>query len=1164
MKNDFTRLFRQALSLLVVLMILIQPFKVDAGPATAKPRHTADMSKDRTITGKVSMKEDGSGMPGVNVVLKGTQKGSTTNTAGEYSIDVTGDNPVLVFSFVGYVVQEIVVGNRSVVDAVLSPSEENLNEVVVTALGIKREERSLGYSIGRVDGKEFNRVAQENVLNAMGGKVAGVTINQTGGTGSSVSMVIRGATSLSSDNQPLFVIDGVPVANSLNNVTQIGNDNRVDYGNAISGINPDDIASVTVLKGPSAAALYGSRAGNGVVLITTKTGKGVEKMTVSVTSNTVFDKPYRFLRWQTSMGPGQFSAIPADVSGNPLTNPLNSIIQEGIAAGFGAMLDKGYNAVQWNSPVGADGKKVATPLVSHPNNIKDFVRTGVTTTNGVSVANSSQNYDYRISYANMNHHGIIPNSDLFRNTLNINSSIKVAKKFRLGTNLDISRNNANNRPSTERGTNPLQWAYNVSPHVNINDLRDYWVPGQEGLQQKVGSFVSGNNPYFLAYEVNNGFVRDRIYGNIRGDWDITSDLTLMVRYGLDTYNEQRNTKIAKSYTDDKNGVYGLQNMKSFESNADFLATYKKNLGHLSLSASVGGNIRRQNGNSSYAGSKGQAGLVVPGVYTLQNILPAGLDYSSSSFKRGINSLYAMTTLGFKDIVYLDVSARQDWSSTLPNADPYFYPSASVSVLVNEMFRLPNEINLIKLRGGYAQVGNDAAPYQLLQTLGNAGAWGDVPRLATSGSLLNPFLKPEKATSYEGGIDITLFRNRLNLAATAYVVDNENQIFNTAMASSTGFTSKNINAGLLRSRGIELTLGGTPIQTANFKWDISANWTRNRTKVIELADEMPFFTFWEEAKGGAWTYKGEDVGDIYGPTIRTVKDPASPYFGYPLLERDATYGWAFYKVETAGQASRNKIGNFNPKFIMGIQNSISYKNLRLNFTLDWRNGGNFVSQTYRYGMSNGQTQLALDRLIDAEGRSGKELRDWLVANAETHIKVSGNNFPQVGYPTPDKTSFPTFFGAVLPYGGVIIPGVYQNGVDDAGKPVYVENLGETITPGPISRVKTGTQPAPYAAANPWDFIQPAMFDASYVKLREVSLSFGLPVKWSKSLKLQDASVAVYSRNIMLWTAAKVNIDPESAYQASTGTQAGTQFKQGIERYNVNPWVIPVGVKLNVTF
>src|SRR5690606_29834960 len=254
---------------------------------------------------------------------------------------------------------------------------------------------------------------------------------------------------------------------------------------------------------------------------------------------------------------------------------------------------------------------------------------------------------------------------------------------------------------------------------------------------------------------------------------------------------------------------------------------------------------------------------------------------------------------------------------------------------------------------------------------------------------------------------------------------------------------------------------------------------------------------------------------------------------------------------------NKIGNFNPKFIMGMQNSLSYKNVRLSFTLDWRHGGHFVSQTYRYGLSNGQTQLALDRLIDAEGRQGKELADWLKANEETMIKIKGNNLPAVGYPTPEYTSFPTYFGVVLPYGGIIIPGVYQRldgsgnlVYDEQGNPVYEENLGENINP---SRRGDGTQPVPYAAANPWDLIQPTLFDASYIKLREIAISYSLPASLVKSWKIQDATIGVYSRNILLWTASKINIDPENAYQPSAGAQAGTQFKQGIERYNVNPLV-----------
>ncbi len=1168
MKKKFIhlRLFRICLGAAVPISAgILAMTPVSAGATKTKNAvHLSEVqAPDRNIRGHVTSSVDGSPLPGVSILLKGTQTGTTTDASGNFTLQI-GDSPdqVLVLSYIGFETHEARVGNRDVLEITMAESAEILQEAVVTALGIKREERSLGYSIGKVDGKEFVRVSQENVLNAMAGKVAGVTVNQTGGTGSSVSMVIRGATSLNNDNQPLFVIDGVPVANTLNNVTQIGKDNRVDYGNAISSLNPEDIANVTVLKGPSAAALYGSRAGNGVVLTTTKSGQGVDKMTVSITSNTVWDRPYKYLRWQTKFGPGQFSAIPADISGNPLSNPLGSLIQEEVGALFGAELDKGYLAPQWNSPLDEKGKKIPTALVSYPDNVKNFVRTAITTTNGVSVANSSQNYNYRISYANMTHRGMIPNSDLYRNTLNINSGVKVSKKLTLSTNLDLSRNNSNNRPATERGTNPLQWAYNMSPHMDIRAFRDYKQPTPDGSWQQRAPIKGTNNPYFLAYEVNNSFVRDRLYGNIKADWQISSDFSLMLRYGLDTYNEQRETKIANSYTDDARGVYGLMNIKSFESNADFLATYKKNISDFSLSVSAGGNMRYQNGANSYAGSKEQAGLIVPELYTLDNILPANLNYSNSRFKRGVNSLYGMATIGFRDIVYLDVSGRNDWSSTLPDAKPYFYPSASLSLLANELFNVSNDVNLLKLRAGYAQVGNDAGPYQLQQVLGNAGAWGDVPRFTTSAVLLNSQLKPEIATSYEGGIDVALLRNRVNFSATAYVVDNRNQIFGTSIAPSTGYVVQNINAGLLRSRGVELTLGGSPVQSGGFNWDVNFNWTRNRTRIMELPAEMPFFTFWEDAKGGAWTYKGQDIGDIYGPEIAVVEDPSSPYYKWPLLQRDPSYGWAVHKVAAEGQASKNKVGNFNPKFIMGMQNSFSYKNFRLAFTLDWRNGGNFVSQTYRYGMSNGQTQLALDRLIDAGGRTGKELADWLKANQETMIKINGNVFPMVGYPTPEHTSFPTFYGAVLPYGGIIIPGVYEAKRAD-GTVYYEENLGEVITPGPASKTN-GTQPAPYAAANPWDFIQPTVFDASYIKLREISISYTLPAKLLKSWKIQDAGVSLYSRNILLWSAAKINIDPENAYQAQAGTQAGVQFKQGIERYNVNPLVIPIGVKLNVTF
>lgn len=1119
---------------------------------------TGAFGQSRTITGTVISSEDGMEIPGVNILIKGTSIGTSTNINGTYSLQVSGNQDVLVFSFIGYESQEQEIGSRSIIDVTLMQEAASLGEVVVTALGIRREEISLGYSVGTLDGDELSRVVQENVLNGIAGKIPGVTVSATGGTGSSVSMVIRGATSLSSDNQPLFVVDGVPIANTLNNITQIGSDNRVDYGNAISGLNPDDIADVSILKGPSAAALYGSRAGNGVVLITTKRGDRVDRMTVDVTSNTVFDIPFKFLKWQTQYGSGQFSAIPPEISGTPLSNPFGNLVEEYVGATFGAELDRGYHAVQWNSPIGEDGKPIPTELVSYKNNVRNFVQTGVTTNNGFSIANNTDLVNYRMSYSNMNNRGIIPNSDLFRNTLNLNSSLKLSNKLTVGTHVDFSRNNSNNRPAGERGTNPLQWAYNTSPHVNILEMKDYWMPGQVGLQQKTvdASFGSReyNNPYFLANEVQNSFVRDRVFGNIRADWEISTEFSLMLRYALDTYKEKRETRIAPSYTEEINGAYGIVNIEGFESNADFLATYNKEFDRFHFSVSGGGNMRFQEGSNVRTATKTGAGLITPGVYTLQNISPENMDYSSSKFQRGINSVYGLLNLGYRDMIFLDVTARNDWSSTLPHADPYFYPSASLSLVVSELLTVPNPFGLIKLRGGIAEVGNDARPYQLVSTLGSYGTWGNIPRLGFPNTLLNPFLKPEIARSYEGGLDLSFFNNRLSFSGTYYVMENKNQIFDTKIPPSSGFTSVNINAGLLESRGVELTLGGTPVRTNHWNWDINLNLTRNRTRILELSDDLPYFTLWTDARGGAWTYVGDEIGDIYDAKVVTVEDRESEYYGYPLL--DQTGKWQ----DIDAVNTKNKIGNFNPKFILGGQTTLSYKNLSLSLSFDWRNGGDFVSQTYRYGEEHGRSQLFYDKLIHPGERSGQELRDYLVANEESMVLVNGNNFPLVGGPTPDTGGFPFVYGPyTLPYGGVFIPGVYAAGYNENGNPTgYIENLGENIGE------QGGTLTLPYAGSTAWSFTRAFLYDASFVKLREVSLGYHLPHRLVSRMKLQNAFVSVYSRNIILWTAAKINVDPEMAFQPQTGTSGGIQFKQGIERYNVMPWVMPIGVKLNVTF
>ena len=467
-----------------------------------------------------------------------------------------------------------------------------------------------------------------------------------------------------------------------------------------------------------------------------------------------------------------------------------------------------------------------------------------------------------------------------------------------------------------------------------------------------------------------------------------------------------------------------------------------------------------------------------------------------------------------------------------------------------MFNLPSQISLFKLRGGAAQVGNDANPYQLLGTLSNAGTWDGIPRLTTPGTLLIPDLKPEIVTSYEFGGDLSFFNDQLRFSGTYYIVENRNQILSTKLPPSTGYSLKNINAGLLESKGVELSMGLTPVKSNDWNWDINLNWTRNRTRILELSDGLPFYTLWQDAKGGAWTYVGDEIGDIYDAEIVTVKDPSSPYFGYPIL--DKTGKWQSIDAII----TKNKIGNFNANFLMGMQTSLSYKSLSINLSFDWRNGGQFVSQTYRYGEENGRSQLFLDKLINPNGLTGDALKNYLVENQEKLIKINGNYFPLVGGPTPEYGPFGFKYGPyTFPHGGVFIPGVIAKGYDAAGNATgYIENLG-----GP------GTTTLPFAGSTAWSFTRAFLYDADFLKLREVSISIELPQNLLKKIGVQSANFSINSRNIILWTKAKINIDPEMAFQQEAAVQGGgSQFKQGIERYNVTPWVIPIGFKLGVTF
>ncbi|WP_171037789.1 SusC/RagA family TonB-linked outer membrane protein [Dyadobacter luticola] len=1069
----------------------------------------------KTVTGSVLANADKAGIPGVNVMLKGTQTGTTTDANGKFSIDVNGDGAVLIFSYIGFQTQEVPVGSGNLLDIIMMESVETLQEAVVTALGIKRDKRSLGYSVGTVEGTAITQTPQNNVLNAMAGKVAGVQISQMGGgVGSSVSMIIRGANSLNGDNQPLFVIDGVPVANKLSNGFA-----GADMGNPISDINPNDIASVSILKGPSAAALYGSRAGNGVVLITTKSGAAGKKgIGVSLNTSVVADVPLQYVQVQNKFGSGKTGA---------------HILEEPENESWGAALDKGEQWVLWNS----NGQKV--PLVSYPNRFKDFFRTGITNTNNISVNGNYDKGNFRLSLGNMKNTGIIPNTDLSRLTLALNTTYNLTDKLRASVNMNITESGSDNRPIIDQSRNDVvRSVYETGAQVNINDLRDYWLPGQEGIAQRKYKDKQ-NNPFYLVYENPTGFKRDRIVSKIQLDYEISKEFSITGRFSRDSYEEILEAKKAYNNFEAVNGAYQVSNNYNKETNLDLILSYKKNFGeHWSVNALAGVNRLQQYGRSLATAA---TALVVPGVYNISNGAPGAVSYNSLLNRKKLYGAYASASVGFKDMVYLDLTARNDWTSTLPKGNnSYFYPSASLSVIASEMFEMPRWVSFAKIRAGYAQVGNDVAPYAYSRIYQTALDWGSAKNMYMDGTLKNANLKPEIATSSEIGVDLKFFSNRLGLDATFYQRGNKNQVLSILTPIESGANTKQINAGLVESKGFELALYTTPIKRENFSWDMNFTLTRNRTYITRLAEGIKYFSFASYSGAEVRTYEGGQVGDIYAAPILKVKDTSSPYYGYPIVTNGGLY-------QTDNDVNNlKKIGNFNHKFLMGVQPSITYKNVTLFANVDWRLGGSFYSNTMMFLGNNGQ----LEKTLTGESYDpNQSLEEQIKANPEKYLGswVGGRNAEYHGFAWPE--------GSVEASRRVqdasLNPGVLAT-KDADGKTVYTENLGG---PGskwldPFSAYRYANRP----------FAEKNMYSATYVKVREVSITYRLPKTFVNRLHLQNASLGFVANNIFMWTAAGIKgLDPERAFRPN-----GVGWSQGVEYYNVLPFTGSFGLKLNVDF
>ena len=1070
--------------------------------------------------------DKGEPLIGVNIQVKGTNKGTTTDFDGNFTLSDADPNATLVFSYVGYQTQEVKIDSQTTLEVVMKSDAFGLDEIVVTALGISREKKALGYSVGEVSGEDLNTTPQAGVLNSMQGKVAGVQISQTYGVkGSSVSMTIRGASSLNSDNQPLFVVDGVPISNTKNNQF-----NQADLGNAVGDLNTDDIESISILKGPSAAALYGSRAANGVVLITTKSGAGKEQG-IGVNFNTSFitDNPYKYLPVQNEFASGQDGAF---------------VFQNDAYEFWGPKLNNGFIAQQRNQDSPQE-------LVSHENNInrqKDFYQTGWTQSNNVGITGNYDKANFRISLGNYDNKGIMPNVGLKKNNIGINGTMNLTENLDVTVMTSLNRSSSDNRPNNDDGfLTPTRAILTIGSQVDMSPYinpETWWMEGQTGVVQRRWK-SRWNNPYLMQELATTAFDRSQLLSKIQMSWEFVKDLRFTAKYMRSQSSQRAVNKRPWDTVDSPKGNFDIQNSGFREQNWEGLFSYNKSiLSDFDLQANVGGNLRynyRENLHNS------TTNLVIPGLYTITNGGPGSVAYTNFWSEKKVNSLFGQASIGYKRMVYLDLTARNDWSSTLPKDNrSYFYPSASLSMLVSDMLDMPTWITYAKLRAGYAQVGNDVDPYQLQRYYYFGEDWGDTKRASISRVAKNAQLKPEIAISKEIGMDLSLFDNRINLDGTYYVMDNKNQVLGISTPITSGAQSKLINAGLVQSKGLDITLSTSFIRQKDLAFDLSLNFARNRTSIIELAEGIEYFGY---NKGYAYfyTYPGDQVGDIYQAPYFRVQDVNSEYYGHAIIFDNG-------KPERDPNPDHfEKIGNYNPDFIMGINPNIQFKNFSLAAVFDWRSGGEFYSETLRQGKNDGRFPESINGSVgyDPNVDIVQQIRD----NPEkySHEWVGGRDGEHGGFAWQDeqvreKRSFVNASGEKV----YINDASFDVGVRQDGKGGYIENFGGpgTIWLSPYNAQKGADRYL--ASAN--------LYSATYVKLREVSLMYRFPKSIVNKMKLQNLSIALLGQNLFTWTKHNVFIDPETAFfnRGSSGREPGYEF------YSVIPYTRSLGLKLNVAF
>ena len=1005
-------------------------------------------AQTKSISGKVLSAEDGQPIIGATIKVKGTTAGTITNVDGEFKISLQGDAKNLVVSYVGMTTADVQAVNGMTVK--LQSDAKMIDEVVVTALGIKRSTKALGYSTTQISNAELTTTGNRSALNALQGKVAGVEISSASGSpGASTRVVMRGFSSLGGSNQPLYVIDNVPVSNGVVNDRSING--GFDFGNRANDINPDDIETMTILQGGAATALYGSRASSGVILITTKNGaKSNNKAKVDISSTTTFEAPLRLPYMQNEFGQGWYNRSANNVDTGDL--------QEN--GSWGPRFDGKIR--KWGFVV--DNQQQIKPYSALKSNIRDFFDTGRTTNNSIAISNGDENKSYYLSYGNINSDGIMPtDADSYkRNNISLRGSSKFLKIFTATASLNYVRKDSK-FVQTGQDQAVLDGLWQNARDISIVDQMDY-----KSKFNNIDNYYTlyAQNPYYLLNEHGNKFLENRIFGNVNLEARLLSWLTAKLIVGSDVSNSTLKTwraitNVSRADSNDDVGRVSEAAYYSSEFDTNFQLAINKNISEdFTFNAVLGHNFNQRDASTQRAEV---IGLSIPYFYNLSNSSSTPAVVGTLSKRRSVGA-YGSADFGYKSLLFLTLSARNDWSSTLPSSNrSFFYPSIATSFIFSELFEKNDILTLGKLRASIAKTGKDADPYQVYAVMAQtshtdgyrtldyplANGTTTVNGFSVSNLIGNDKLQPEISTNSEIGVDLKFLKSRVGLGVTVYNKTITDLIWQASVPSTTGFTLQTQNLGKITNKGIEISLQVTPIKTKDFEWEVYANFTKNKNLLVELTSGLDQVSLGGTSSIGFVARPGRELGLFEGLV------PATDPKGHFIVDAK---GLPVFKD------SKEIIGTSQNKFRIGGGTSLTYKGFKLTANVDYRNGGQMYSRT-------------------------KEIL-YFTGNAQE-----------------------TTFNDRQPF---IIP----NSVQKLSDGTFVEN---TIAIAGFSNTMNQFYNQTYNAGKGGAY---ALVDKTFFKLREVSLSYSLPRSLLSKTFINSVDIALVGNNLLLWTPDSNSfVDPE---------------------------------------